>query len=53
MTMSECVAHMQGRIALFFWWLTYCILEAKQPAFQPMVPPEEAPNAPVQGNGNA
>ena len=29
----------QGRIACFHWWLTYCILKAKKPAFQRMESP--------------
>jgi hypothetical protein len=29
----------QGRIALFHWWLTYCLLKANKPKFQVMVEP--------------
>lgn len=29
----------QGRILLFYWWLTLCILRADKPRFQPMLPP--------------
>lgn len=30
----------QGRIAMFHWWLTYCILKAKKPMFQELEEPE-------------
>jgi hypothetical protein len=32
----------QGRIMLTHWWITYCVLKAKKPKFQPMVSPAEA-----------
>jgi hypothetical protein len=30
----------QGRIAMFHWWLTFCILKAKKPVFQELDEPE-------------
>lgn len=29
----------QGRIVLFYWWVTLCLLRADKPRFQPMLPP--------------
>ena len=28
----------QGRVLLFNYWLTYCVLKAKKPRFQPLLP---------------
>lgn len=30
----------QGKITLFYWWLTYCLLKADKPKYQPMLEPE-------------
>lgn len=32
----------QGRVLLFNYWLTYCVLKAKKPRFQQLLPPTEA-----------
>jgi hypothetical protein len=32
----------QGRIVLFHWWLTYCLLRAQRPRFQEMLEPAGA-----------
>ena len=29
----------QGRITLFYWWTTYCVLQAKRPRYLPLLPP--------------
>ena len=29
----------QGRVTLFYYWLTLCILKAKRPKYQPLLPP--------------
>jgi hypothetical protein len=29
----------QGRITLFYWWATYCVLKARRPLYQPMEAP--------------
>jgi hypothetical protein len=35
----------QGRILLFYWWVTYSLLKADKPKYQPMLPPHtEASN---------
>lgn len=44
----------QGRILLFYYWATYCILRAKKPRFQPLKPVEwdkegEGPELGAQG----
>ena len=31
----------QGRVLLFNYWLTYCVLKAKKPRFQPLLPPAD------------
>ena len=33
----------QGRVLFFNYWLTYCVLKAKKPRFQPLMPPSAAP----------
>ena len=35
----------QGRVLLFNYWLTYCVLKAKKPRFQPLLPPSAARSA--------
>lgn len=40
-TAAGSLAH-QGRILAFYWWLTFCILRADKPRFQPMLPPAAA-----------
>lgn len=35
----------QGRVLLFNYWLTYCVLKAKKPRFQPLLPAAEAETA--------
>lgn len=32
----------QGRVLLFNYWLTYCVLKAKKPRFQPLLPPGDS-----------
>jgi len=29
----------QGRITVFYWWVTYCVLQAKKPKYLPVLPP--------------
>lgn len=29
----------QGRITVFYWWVTYCVLQAKRPRYLPLLPP--------------
>lgn len=31
----------QGRVLLFNYWLTYCVLKAKKPRFQPLLSPAD------------
>jgi ABC-type multidrug transport system ATPase subunit len=31
----------QGRITVFYWWATYCILQAKRPKYLPLLPPRK------------
>ena len=31
----------QGRITLFYWWLTYCVLRAKKPRYVALQAPRE------------
>ena len=33
----------QGRVLLFNYWLTYCVLKAKKPRFQALLSPSAAP----------
>jgi hypothetical protein len=33
----------QGRVLLFNYWLTFCVLKAKKPRFQPLLPPSAVP----------
>jgi len=35
----------QGRVLLFNYWLTYCVLKAKKPRFQPLLSPSAARSA--------
>ena len=39
----------QGRVLLFNYWLTYCVLKAKKPQFQPLLPASTAPSAQPSG----
>lgn len=31
----------QGKIMLFYWWATYCVLQAKRPKYLPLLPPRK------------
>ena len=33
----------QGRIMMFYWWATYCVLQAKKPKYLPLKAPSLAP----------
>lgn len=40
----------QGRVLLFNYWLTYSVLKAMKPRFQPLLPPSEAELAAAAGS---